>query len=481
MTMANPQEILLRYLSPGQVLLGRYTLEHPLGAGAYGAIFTAIDQVTTERVAVKALPPSAETQSKTALGRFMREMKIVQTLVHPNIICLYDFGEAEHAVPFMVLEYIEGKTLEQLVHGSPLGFDDGLLVLTQLVLALGAAHAQGVIHRDLKPANVMVQGGAGRLEVKVLDFGMAKILSRLGDETAAPLTREGMAVGTPRYIAPEQARGLEVGPYTDLYAVGLLAYEIFTGERAVKDNTVEGAVRAHVSATPLELPRLEQVPLALRPVLLKLLAKPIAARYQCAEEVLVDLERVRRARGVGGGLAPAPRAVPKAMAPVELSTPAPQAPPSAPPPPPKRYAPQSGLPRLWGWRSVSRGSQYIERVVAPALFFFGFVCLTAILGHLPLTSRVLVGLVPGVGGGGLGWVAWRWVPQAGLARGVIVGSCVSVGLAHVISPERLMANLLFHPLWFLEAWREEAVVAPFYQVCSALIRAWAAGVGPRLV
>ena len=299
--MTSPSAILLKYLAPGQVLANRYRLERPIGSGAYGAIFLATDEVTGEPVAVKALPPSSETTSKTAIGRFAREMKIIQNIVHPHIIVLYDFGETKDRVPFMVLEYIEGDTLERLAARKPFDLDDGLIVLSQLVSALGEAHACGVIHRDLKPANVMIEGAdTGRLSVKVLDFGMAKILSKLGGETDAPLTRDGMAVGTPRYIAPEQARGKLVGPYTDLYAVGLLCYELFTGERAVKDNTVEGAVKAHVSSRPLELPMIEDVPKAVRPIMLKLLAKKVAARYQSAEEVARDLAKVIEARRHGG-------------------------------------------------------------------------------------------------------------------------------------------------------------------------------------
>ena len=301
--MTSPSHILQRYLSVGQVLCERYELQSLIGAGAYGAIYSATDRLTQERVAVKALPPEMENTSKTALGRFARELKVVQNLHHPHVITLYDFGQTAQGVPFMVIEFVEGSTLESLVRHSPMQPEDGVDVLEQMLRGLGAAHDLGVVHRDLKPANIMIAGAPGRYVVKILDFGMAKLLERVGDTSIASLTREGVAVGTPRYIAPEQARGLKIGPYTDLYAVGLLAYEIFTGERVVKERSVDGAVLMHVSADPLPLPEIEQVPRDVRPILRRLLEKDLSQRYASASQVLVDLHeamRLRRMRSSGG-------------------------------------------------------------------------------------------------------------------------------------------------------------------------------------
>lgn len=276
---------------PGELLQGRYRIGEAIGTGAYGEIFGAVDEQTGQQVAIKALPLAGRDIHDTARGRFQREMMVIRNLNHPNIIAIYDWGERDNQVVFMALEYVEGHTLERIVRNQPMALEQAIHVAHQIALALQAAHVLGVIHRDLKPANIMLsQTSEGDYVVKVLDFGMAKMLSKIEDESIVELTREGMAVGTPRYIAPEQARGLPVGPTTDLYALGLLLYEMLTGVQAVKADSVELAVRAHVSAEPLELAEIDQVPAMVRPVLAKLLEKKVVNRYQDAAEVLVQLE-----------------------------------------------------------------------------------------------------------------------------------------------------------------------------------------------
>src|SRR5690554_180844 len=240
--MSSPHRRLQQLIRQGDLLVGRYRIGRRVGAGAYGMIFSAVDEITSERVAIKAIPPADSQSSETAAGRFQREMKVIRALVHANIISLYDWGRTDQGLIFMVLEYIEGETLDQIAHASP--------------LSLEVALDHGVIHRDLKPANVMLTPTRyGGYKVKVLDFGMAKLLSKIEDESIVDLTREGIAVGTPRYIAPEQARGLPVGPAADMYAVGLLFYEMLAGEQAVKASSVQDAISAHVSRKPLELAR----------------------------------------------------------------------------------------------------------------------------------------------------------------------------------------------------------------------------------
>lgn len=285
---------------PGELLSERYRVGAAIGTGAYGEIFGAVDEQTGRQVAIKALPPGARDINDTARGRFHREMMVIRNLDHPNIIAIYDWGETDKQVVFMALEYVEGQTLERVVRNRPMALERAIDVAIQMTLALQAAHGQGVIHRDLKPANIMLsQKPDGFYVVKVLDFGMAKVLSRIEDESLIELTREGMAVGTPRYIAPEQARGLPVGPTADLYALGLLLYEMLTGVQAVTANSVELAVRAHVSSEPLELAEIEQVPLAVRPILNRLLEKKVESRYQDAAEVLAALESLQQSLGGG--------------------------------------------------------------------------------------------------------------------------------------------------------------------------------------
>lgn len=287
----HPSDIVRKYVRQGDVLSERYRVEAFIGSGAYGSIFSAIDTLTMERVAVKALPPPSEGLNETAVGRFHREMKVISSLRHPNVITMYDYGETPDRIVYMVLEYVDGPTLYDLVSERRFATDAALSVTRQIALGLKEAHDLGVVHRDLKPQNIMLmEDRAGGYQVKVLDFGMAKLLTRINDESIIQLTREGVAVGTPRYIAPEQARGKTVGPFSDVYALGLLMYEMFTGERAVKADSIETAIMAHVSREPLDLPEIDAVPKSIRPILFKMIEKNPKKRYQTAGEVVADID-----------------------------------------------------------------------------------------------------------------------------------------------------------------------------------------------
>lgn len=284
-------------------LSNRYEVEDFIGSGAYGSIFSAIDTVTMERVAVKALPPPDHGVNATALGRFKREMKVIASLRHPNVIAMYDYGETDDGIVYMILEYVDGLNLYEIVTQRRFNKEHALSVTRQIAQGLGAAHQLGVVHRDLKPQNIMlVEQRDGSYQVKVLDFGMAKVLERVNDESLVKLTREGVAVGTPRYIAPEQARGKDVGPYSDVYALGLLMYEMLTGARAVKADSVESAIRMHVARTPLELDEIDEVPPRIQPLLWRMIEKNPKKRIQTAEELVREIDAL-------SGAAPAPSEV----------------------------------------------------------------------------------------------------------------------------------------------------------------------------
>lgn len=301
--MSSPHRRLQQLIRQGDLLVGRYRIGRRVGAGAYGMIFSAVDEITSERVAIKAIPPADSQSSETAIGRFQREMKVVRALVHANIISLYDFGRTDDGLIFMVLEYVDGETLDKVAHASPLSLEVAADVTRQIAMALEVAHNAGVIHRDLKPANVMLTPTRyGGYRVKVLDFGMAKVLSRLEDESIVDLTREGIAVGTPRYIAPEQARGLPVGPAADMYAVGLLFYEMLAGEQAVRASSVEDAISAHVSRKPLELARLSAIDPRAHALLRALLEKDPERRLNSASALLSALDRLERGQEVAPAL-----------------------------------------------------------------------------------------------------------------------------------------------------------------------------------
>lgn len=452
--MSAPQEILAKYLVDGEILAGRYQLERSLGQGAYGAIYLAKDTIGYEYVAIKALPPRAENRSQTAHDRFMREMKIIHNLVHPHIVALYDFGETDNGVPYMVLEYIDGVTLDRAVHQRPMSLQSTLSVMLQIAGALGAAHSLGIIHRDLKPANIMLQGEDPKYEAKILDFGMAKLLDPIDGDSVQPLTREGVAVGTPRYIAPEQARGLEVGPYTDLYAFGLLAYEMLTGARAVKADSIEGAVRAHVSSGPLELDEWDMVPEPIRPILLKLLEKKVERRYQTAAEVSADVEELLRrqrlsARGtipkhvdMHGKRVSAPPMLDidySAMEEYERDKQARSA-----------QAPVLELNRGPSiWRPATSTIHYLERALIPALALIGFTVFTTQFSDLDPLIRGAVGAAPMLLGAFLGLVLFKRLEWFTITRGINAAAIASFGAAHVLDSKAMVANLLKSPIWFI--------------------------------
>ena len=485
--MSTPHDILSRYLQPGVTLVGRYQLERAVGQGAYGAIYAAVDSVSHERVAIKALPPAGETTSKTAQGRFKREMTVIESLVHPNIISLYDYGQTEQGVPFMVLEYVEGTTLESYVKQNPLGLRDGLDVMLQLMGALSAAHGKGVIHRDLKPANVMVVSDHhDAVSIKVLDFGMAKVLSKLGDESIVALTREGVAVGTPRYIAPEQARGLEVGPYTDLYAAGLLMYEIFTGERAVKADTIEAAVSAHVSKEPLPLPEGDRIPRVVMPVLHKLLAKRIADRYQDPREVTADLQRIERAM----------RQAEHRKAMDAMPAPAP-APPRAGPPKISdassleldtarvsqfeserrereagRYAAPANQNESF-LRSSSFGLKVAEVLIALPMAVIAFTLFTAHYPYSGFSMRVGIGAGPLLIALALGHFFEGRDERINKARAVLVCAILLCIGAHTYDLATLSAQLYQEPIWYLKPFSSLPLFSLAYDIMSAIGKGYA--------
>jgi eukaryotic-like serine/threonine-protein kinase len=456
--MTAPQDILQKYLQPGMLLSRRYTLERLIGVGAYGVVWSAIDQTTLERVAVKALPPASENSSRTALGRFQREMKIISSVAHPNIITIHDYGQTDNGVPYMVLEFLDGVTLDTAVRDRPMATEQGLRVSRQLLGALQIAHDKGVIHRDLKPANIMLVRDKGELVVKILDFGMAKMLSQLDDEAIVQLTREGVAVGTPRYIAPEQARGLAVGPYTDLYAVGLLIYETFTGQRAVKADTIELAVMAHVSPEPLNLPEIDTFPERLRPILYKLLAKDIRNRYQSAAEVLRDLDALEgrqapmltaRSAAIAqqepllpGGekleLA-LPRPVTGSMAAISATRPLEAI----------NQPPRAELRRQAGSFGKKHG-HIIEFLFVPPLAVWSFMLLCVHFNKLDSVLRGLPWIFPAIG---LILINALLVPgwRQPVVRVFNVWCLIALLAAHLLGIRALSTGLLYQPAWFLNS------------------------------
>ncbi len=216
-------------LAPGE-LVAHYRVVSPLASGGMGQVYLAEDVRLGRKLARKILSPRA-LRDPERLRRFEREARGISALNHPNIITIYDTGEVR-GLRFIATEFIDGVTVRTRLQRGPLDVRRALGIAVQVAEALAVAHAAGVVHRDLKPENVMVRGDG---QVKVLDFGLAKLtgsefLKRGSDEaTRAFQTEEGLVMGTLRYMAPEQARGEETDSRTDVFALGVLLYEMLAG------------------------------------------------------------------------------------------------------------------------------------------------------------------------------------------------------------------------------------------------------------
>ncbi len=261
--------------------LGIFTLVRLLGRGGMGAVFEARDESLDRLVAVKViLPELARTPRITA--RFLREAKVLSRLSHPNAVSMFAFGE-EAGILYMVLELVTGCDLASLIASEgPFPLARATDLVTQALGALGAAHALGIIHRDLKPGNVMVGRVPGDQSehVKVLDFGLAK---RLGDRSSITLTGRGGAVGTLAYMAPEQVAGKPVDPRADLYAVGVVLYEMLTGELPFDSFMAHDLMRKKVFHDPPAIRLLRpDLPASVEEVVTRALAREPSARYRSA-------------------------------------------------------------------------------------------------------------------------------------------------------------------------------------------------------
>ena len=209
------------------MVAARYQVESLLGEGGYGAVYVAVQHPLGRRVALKILHPEVLAKD-TARERFIREAELTQRINHPNVVRLFDFGTTEHGMPFIVWELLEGRSLEaELARVGALSLPRALRITSQILKALAEAHARGIVHRDIKPANVFLSDFAGEPDfVKVLDFGIAAAPK---EGAHSHLTQEGLSLGTPAYMPPEQVLDEPLDGRADLYAVGLLMSEMVSG------------------------------------------------------------------------------------------------------------------------------------------------------------------------------------------------------------------------------------------------------------
>jgi serine/threonine-protein kinase len=273
------------------LLAGRYQVEEELGRGGMAKVFRGTDTVLGRPVAIKVLAPHF-AEDLNFVARFRREAQAAARLNHPNLVGVYDTG-SDDGVHYIVMEYVDAKTLADYLAGGGRIMPDRAIELAEAVCrALSVAHAHGVIHRDIKPANIMV---TARGEVKVTDFGIARMT-----EGADTIAQTAAVLGTASYLSPEQARGEPVDQRTDIYSLGVVLYEMVTGRPPFSGDTPVAVASKHVLEQPKPPSKLNpDVPAALDAVIMKALAKNPANRYQTAEELTQDLERVRVGQPVG--------------------------------------------------------------------------------------------------------------------------------------------------------------------------------------
>jgi len=265
--------------------LGDFELERKIGQGGMGEVWLA-RQVSLDRpVAVKVLPRSLATQ-ENFIERFQREAKAAASLVHPSVIQIYAYG-IDEGTPYFAMEYVEGEDLQQRIRRERLlDWDEIVAILMAVTSALEVAHEKGIVHRDIKPSNIMIDKKG---IVKVMDFGLAKA-TRDGPE-AKSLTNAGLIMGTPNYLAPEQGRGDPLDGRSDLYSLGIVFYELLTGQLPFKADSPAGLIFKHVyepPPAPLELR--PEIPPFLVEIVLKLLEKDPDDRYRNAKEFHDDLK-----------------------------------------------------------------------------------------------------------------------------------------------------------------------------------------------
>jgi serine/threonine protein kinase len=274
----------------GQTIGGKYALFGIIGVGGFGAVYRAVQAPVGRIVAVKVIRPQLDASSQDTLrARFFREAKVVARLADPAIVTLYDYGEAPDGRLYMVFEYIDGTPLSAVLRSGPIEPARVAPLLHQILGALALAHRLGCVHRDLKPGNVMLtRSPFGEDIAKVLDFGIAKVT--VSGEVEHSLqssleTREGVVVGTPKYMAPEQARGLEIDGRADLYALGCLGYAMLTGRPPFDDASAVDVLMAQVSRSVPPFPEHLGVPAPLAAVLYRALSKSPNDRFATAEEM----------------------------------------------------------------------------------------------------------------------------------------------------------------------------------------------------
>ena len=266
--------------------IDRYEIIAPIGYGAMGAVYKAFDPIIKRPVAVKTIRldvPPASPDYRAFLDRFTVEARTAGRLSHPNIVTLYDVGHTEERIPWLAMEYVDGETVAELLQGEKLKPEVVISLVSQIASAIDYAHREGVVHRDIKPSNVIVYAGE---KVKVTDFGIAKLMD-------ADATHSGLMMGTPSYMSPEQAMGEDLDGTTDIFSLGVVAFEMLSGKQPFPGNNVTSILYKLVHSDPIHPNNLEVLgllPDKWHEVFSRVLAKSPLDRYPTAAAFVQNLE-----------------------------------------------------------------------------------------------------------------------------------------------------------------------------------------------
>jgi serine/threonine protein kinase len=268
--------------------IGSYTVTNRISEGGCAAVYKAVHNTLSRTVAIKVMHDRLVSQD-SMVRRFEKEAKVLSLLEHNNIAQVYDFGVLDDGRPFIIMQFVDGESLADLIkRNGALSVKEALPILYGIANGLAAVHEQGLLHRDLKPSNILIEKNSST--AKIVDFGIAKS----GNDQASMLTQTGETIGTPSYMSPEQCQGNELDARTDIYSFGCVMYEVLSGAQAFSGRSIMDIMYKHLHEEPAQFDSGLCLPLPLQAVIFHCLSKDHNARYASVRDVLEDVDKANR-------------------------------------------------------------------------------------------------------------------------------------------------------------------------------------------